>query len=103
MLRKDGEWELAPAYDLSVSYEPTKQWVSQQTLSIRGKRTHITTQDLLHIAKENNIKKGKQIIAQVTETVKQWNTYATAAGVRTNLKKRIDQVLNVHTFTNAHA
>ena len=82
-------WELAPAYDLCFSYDPTNHWVSQQTLSIRGKRTDISTDDLLHIAKENNIKKAKDIIAQTAAVVKQWNRYANQAGVRADLVERI--------------
>jgi serine/threonine-protein kinase HipA len=82
-------WELAPAYDLCFSYDPTNHWVSQQTLSIHGKRTDITTEDLLHISKENNIKKAKDIIAQTAAVVKQWNRYANQAGVRADLVERI--------------
>jgi serine/threonine-protein kinase HipA len=95
MLRQGGQWELAPAYDLCYSYDPTNHWVSQQTLSIRGKRLHITTADLLHIAKENNIKKGKHIIAQITTTVQKWKHYAQQAEVRADLTVMIEGNLNV--------
>jgi len=69
--------------------------VSQQTLSIRGKRLHITTEDLLHLAKENNIKKGKHIIAQITTTVQNWKHYAKQAEVREDLAVIIEGNLNV--------
>ena len=95
MLRQGGQWELAPAYDLCYSYNPTNHWVSQQTLSIRGKRLHITTADLLHLAKENNIKKGKHILAQITTTVHKWKHYAQQAEVREDLTVMIEGNLNV--------
>ncbi len=95
LLREGQAWELAPAYDLCFSYDPTNHWVSQQTLSIRGKRTGITTQDILHIAKENNIKRAKDIIAQITDAVHQWKHYANQAGVRADLVERIGEKLNL--------
>lgn len=92
LLRQDAEnhrWELAPAYDLCFSYNPTNHWVSQQTLSICGKRTAIEKEDLLHLAKQNNIKKAKHIITQIAETVSQWKHYAAQAEVRSDLTEQI--------------
>ena len=99
MLRREtkevNQWELAPAYDLCYSYDPTNHWVSQQTLSIRGKRIEITEEDLLHIAKENSIKKASQIIEQIRDTVSQWRKYAKQAAVRQDLTEAIQSNLNV--------
>lgn len=96
MLRQGADqWELAPAYDLCYSYDPTNHWVSQQTLSIRSKRLDISHEDLLHIAKENNIKKAKHIIAQIRDTVSQWLDYAQQAGVRKDLTEQILTNLNI--------
>ena len=39
MLKKDGKWQLAPAYDLCHAYRPNSMWVSQHALSVNGKRT----------------------------------------------------------------
>jgi serine/threonine-protein kinase HipA len=38
-LKKDGKWELAPAYDVCHAYQPKHKWVSQHALTINGKRT----------------------------------------------------------------
>ena len=92
---KQGEkWELAPAYDLCFSFDPTNHWVSQQTLSVNGKRLHITKEDLLKIAKENNIKKGEIIVDQINVVVKAWKDYADKAGVRNDLAISINENLN---------
>lgn len=98
MMKKDGKWQLAPAYDLCFSFDPNNHWVSKQTLSVHGKRTHIKKEDLLTIAKDNNIKKGEKIIDTITEVIKSWKTYAFQAGVREDLKKRIGENLNVWHF-----
>lgn len=93
MLKKN--WRLAPAYDLCFSFDETNHWVSQQTLSINGKRRDITQLDLMTIAKDNNIKKGEKIINEINLVIKSWNAYAKQAGVRADLKQRIFQNLNI--------
>ena len=94
ILKKDGNWRLAPAYDLCFSFDPTNHWVSKQTLSVNSKRLRITKKDLMTIAKDNNIKKGERIIENINSVVKSWNQYASQADVRTDLKKRIKNNLN---------
>ena len=94
ILKKDEHWRLAPAYDLCFSFDPTNYWVNKQTLSVNGKRLAIRKEDLMTIAKDNNIKKGSKIIDDINSIVKSWNTYATRAGVRNDLKERIHANLN---------
>lgn len=95
ILKKNEPWRLAPAYDLCFSYDPYNHWVSQQTLSVKGKRTEITRTDLMTIARDNNIKKGEKIIDQINTVVKAWDQYAVKARVRADLSERISRDLNV--------
>jgi serine/threonine-protein kinase HipA len=88
-LKKEGSWELAPAYDICFAYRPDSDWVSQHNLSINGKRKHITKEDLLSIAKNMNIKKANIIIEQISSTVSNWYEYAEKANVEENLKQKI--------------
>lgn len=88
-LRKDSQWELAPAYDICFSYDPKNIWVSQQTLSINGKHQNINKADLLTIAEENNIKKATNIIFEISEEIKRWKSYATKAKVNKDLANYI--------------
>jgi len=95
ILKKDEDWRLAPAYDLCFSSDETNHWVSKQTLSVNGKRLNITKDDLMTIAKDNNLKKGGKIIDDINSVVKSWDRYAKQAEVRNDLKERIRQNLNV--------
>ena len=95
ILKKDDRWRLAPAYDLCFSFDPTNHWVNKQTLSINGKRLEITKEDLMTIAKNNNIKKGDKIIDEMNSIIKSWTTYASQAHVNNALKKKINNNLNV--------
>ena len=96
ILKKDDKWRLAPAYDLCFSYDPTNHWVSNQTLSINGKRLGITKEDLMTLAKNNNIKNANKIIDEINYVVKSWNKYATQAKVKNDLKEKINHNLNVY-------
>jgi serine/threonine-protein kinase HipA len=88
-LKKDKNWELAPAYDVCYSFDPANHWVSQQTLSVNGKRKNISQSDLMVIAKTNNIKKGESIINEINLVVKNWGDFARKAKVRDDLFKQI--------------
>ena len=94
ILKKDEQWRLAPAYDLCFSFDPANHWVNKQTLSVNGKRIGINKEDLMTIAKENNIKKAEKIIESINSIVKSWNKYAEQAKVRNELKERINDSLN---------
>lgn len=94
ILKKGERWQLAPAYDLCFSFDPSNHWVNKQTLSVNGKRLNILKEDLMTIAKANNIKKGEKIIEQINAVVKNWNTYAEQVDLRRDLKERIQNNLN---------
>ena len=88
-LKKDGNWELTPAYDICFAYRPGSDWVSHHNLSINGKRTAITRDDLLIVAKAMNIKKANNIVDQISKTVTSWYKFAEVANVDNKLKEKI--------------
>jgi serine/threonine-protein kinase HipA len=92
-LQKDGQWELAPAYDICHAYKPGSEWVSQHILSINNKQKDIEKKDLLAIANTINCKKAKLIIDEVSTTVNNWNTFAKETGVSTKMSKEIGKTL----------
>jgi len=95
LLKQNEKWTLSPAYDLCFSFDETNHWVNKQTLSVNGKRLNIANEDLMTIAKDNNIKKGEAIITEINNVVKSWKTYANKAEVRGDLKDRIFTYLNI--------
>ncbi|MEY4710009.1 MAG: hypothetical protein RIS28_1141, partial [Bacteroidota bacterium] len=64
-LKKEGKWELAPAYDLCHAYRPNHQWVSQHALSINGKRKDINKSDLLVIGNSIHCKRAAEIVDEI--------------------------------------
>ncbi len=90
-----GTWNLSPAFDLCHAYRPGSDWVSQHCLSINGKRKNITKQDLLHVAKQMNIKKAEAIIRQIAEVINAWPNYAKQVGLEKKLTSAIGKTLVV--------
>jgi len=90
---KNGIWKLSPAFDVCHSYRPGSLWVSQQSLSVNGKRQNISYDDFLSVARNMNIKKAPQIIALLTETIAKWPKYARETGVDPGLKNAIGSTL----------
>ena len=99
-MKQYGKWELAPAYDVCYSYDPTNVWVSQHTLSINGKHKDISKSDLMTIASANSIKKGSEIINEIKDIVCNWSKYAKKVEVAKELKDSIAKTLVAYDFLN---
>lgn len=76
-----GEWTLAPAYDVTYSFDPANKWMHQHQLSIGGKRDGFSTADLLTLGKNLGVRKPQDLLAQVGEAVRNWPQLAHAAHV----------------------
>jgi serine/threonine-protein kinase HipA len=92
-LRKNQDWELTPAYDICHAFRPGSEWVSEQALSINGKRSNISKEDIVTIAKSMNIKKGTEIIQRTSEIIKKWADFAEETKVEPKLKEAIKSTL----------
>jgi serine/threonine-protein kinase HipA len=95
-LKKNGKWELSPAYDVCYSYDSNNIWVNQQSLSVNSKHKEINYKDLMTIAQDNSIKKGAKIITEINTVVKNWSDFATQVKVKDDLRKMIQN--NLHTL-----
>ncbi len=93
VMDKNGEWRLSPAYDVCFAYRPGSPWVSSQSLTVNGKRTNITTADLLAVAKTVTIKKSAAIIDEVKTAVVNWAGYAAQTKVDERLLQGIAKEL----------
>lgn len=92
-LKKGGKWELAPAYDVCHAYKPGNRWVSQHALSINGKRTGITRNDLLSVGESIKSKKAETIIDEISYTLRRWKQFADEVSVHPVLRDEIGTTL----------
>jgi len=88
-LKKDAQWELAPAYDVCHAYKPNHQWVSQHALSVNGKRKGISKNDLLLVGKSISCRHAATIIDEIEATVLHWKKFAREVGVSSPLSNAI--------------
>ncbi len=95
LMDQTGKWKLSPAFDICHAYRPNSPWVNSQSLTVNGKRENITKDDFLAVGKQMNIKKAKQIVTKINETISNWNNYADEVKVDTRLRDAIQPTLLV--------
>ena len=75
LMKEDGVWELAPAYDLtgchfSVEDKDFEGWSNPHVLSVNGKTSLIGDADLLAVAERFGIGTARRALEEVKEAVK---------------------------------
>ncbi|MFC1596136.1 type II toxin-antitoxin system HipA family toxin [Candidatus Margulisiibacteriota bacterium] len=93
LMDKNGQWQLAPAFDVIYSYNPEGMWTNQHQMTINGKRRDITRADLEIIGRENNIKQFNNIIDDISAVITDWPKYAEEAGIPEDTIKAIAENL----------
>lgn len=85
LLKEGGKWELSPAYDLTFSYNPGSQWVSQHLMAVNGKFAGAGYDDFLALADRFAIGRAQKIIKQVEDAVAAWSAFAAEASLPQNV------------------
>lgn len=83
LMTPDGKWFLAPAYDVTYSYNPAGIWTGQHQMTLNGKRDDFNLDDFNACATNAFMQKGRaeDIVRNVQDTVKKWSAFADEAGV----------------------
>ncbi len=91
LMNKWGEWNLAPAFDMTYAYNPGGLWTGTHQLTFNGKRDNFSVDDFKAVAKFAGLKQGryKKILAEVQDAVSQWSKLAKQNEVRTEYIKQI--------------
>jgi serine/threonine-protein kinase HipA len=100
-MNKSGEWSLAPAFDVTYSFNPLGAWTASHQMTMNGKRDNFTMDDFSACAKTAAMKRGRAatILAEVQATVKKWPSFAEAAGVPTSVREKIQRSLNLKPYS----
>lgn len=94
IMNTEGRWSLAPAFDVCHAFRPGSHWVSQQSLSVNGKRDKINRFDIKAVGEAMNIKRVNDILDLVEYVVKNWNLYADKVKMQPELRDAIGKTLN---------
>ncbi len=100
LMDKNGHWNLAPAFDLTYSYNPSGAWTSQHQMTLNGKRDNFTLEDFKACANAASMKRGRAqtIISEVKDVVANWMSYANKAEVPTETSRQIQKTFRLMEF-----
>lgn len=100
LMDKAGNWSLAPAFDMTYSYNPSGVWTASHQMTVNGKRDDFVLADFVACAKSASMKRGRAeaIVKEVQETVSRWRSYAEEAGVPADWRDKIQRVLRLQAF-----
>lgn len=101
LMDKSGEWSLAPAFDMTYSFNPAGAWTASHQMTMNGKRDNFTLEDFNACAKTASMKRGRaaKILAEVQATVSKWKSFAEQAGVPDAVREKIERTLNLKSFS----
>lgn len=91
LMNKQGQWALAPAFDVTYSYNPAGNWTATHQMTLNGKRDGFTLADFEACAKAALMKRGraKTIFNEVQAAVKRWPEFAQEAGVAAGWRESV--------------
>ena len=83
LMNRRGDWSLSPAFDVSYAWTEDGAWTNQHQMSVNQKRDEFEPEDLIAFASKAGIKpaKANDLISQVSQAVRNWQTFASQAGV----------------------
>jgi serine/threonine-protein kinase HipA len=97
LMDKRGQWSLAPAFDLTYSYNPSGVWTASHQMTLNGKRDGFTMDDFKQCANVAVMKRSRaeRIVEEVTTAVARWPEFAAAANVDARWRESIRQNLRL--------
>ena len=95
LMNRKGQWSLSPAYDLTLSYKPDNRWLKSHQMSVNGKRTDITENDIFACAAVMDItrSKCKSMIERVRSAVSDFPKFAEQAKLLDATIKNVQQLI----------
>ncbi|MGL4369160.1 MAG: type II toxin-antitoxin system HipA family toxin [Spirochaetota bacterium] len=97
LMDKTGRWSLAPAYDITYSFNPNGSWTSKHQMSMNGKSDGFTLTDFRECAKHALMKRGRadSIIDEVRTAVREWRNFADDAHIEPSWRDVIQKNLRL--------
>ena len=97
LMDKAGNWSLAPAFDMTYSFNPDGAWTNAHQMTLNGKRDNFTKDDFETCAKTASMKRGRvaSIIAEVVAVMSRWKNYAAEANVDDVKQDQIQNALRL--------
>ncbi len=93
LMNQQGGWSLAPAFDVTYSYNPSGSWTATHQMTLNGKRDGFTREDFAACAKAALMKRGRAatIIEEVQAAVRRWPEFAVEARLPDGWRNKIQK------------
>ncbi len=93
LMNQQGEWSLAPAFDVTYSYNPSGSWTATHQMTLNGKRDGFTAEDFEACARAALMKRGRaaKIIEGVRVAVRRWPEFAAEARLADERRDKIQK------------
>ena len=93
LMNQQGEWSLAPAFDVTYSYNPSGSWTATHQMTMNGKRDGFAQEDFEACAKAAVMKRGRAatIIKEVQAAVRHWPEFAAEAQLSDEWRNKIQK------------
>lgn len=93
LMNPQGEWSLAPAFDVTYSYNPSGSWTASHQMTLNGKRDGFTREDFETCAKSALMKRGRAaaILEEVIAAVRRWPEFAGKAQIPDRWRENIQK------------
>ncbi len=93
LMNRQGEWSLAPAFDVTYSYNPSGSWTATHQMTLNGKRDGFAAEDFAACARAALMKRGRavKIIEEVQVAVRRWPEFAAAAQLTDEWRDKIQK------------
>ena len=97
LMNPQGQWSLAPAFDVTYAYNPDGQWTRVHQMTINGKQDGFTLEDVRTCAATVGLKRGRAetILDEVRAAVQRWPEHAARAGVWPAQRDQIHSTLRL--------
>ena len=91
LMDREGRWSLAPAFDITYSYNPSGDWTATHQMTINGKRDRFVMDDVRAVAKSAGLKRGRAeaIHEEVRSTVARWPEFAGKAKLAGDMARKV--------------
>jgi len=75
LMNRNGKWKLAPAFDMTYSFDPTGKWTKVHQIKFNKKQDSFTIEDFISFGKLCNINE-KKVVAIVQSTIEAFDKFA---------------------------
>ena len=91
LMDREGQWTLAPAFDVTYSYNPSGDWTAMHQMTVNGKRDGFVMADVRAVAKSAGLKRGRAetLYEEVRAAVRRWRDFAAKAKLGADLAEKL--------------